>query len=236
MGRSQEAAWFTQEILSLISSANPKAQDLVYDKDFPCGSAGKESSHNEGDPGSIPGSGRSPGEGKGCLLQYSSLENSMDCIVHGVTKSRTQLSDFYFIFTSDRGDKCWATTDLDESLFEKQLHPQHLFCSALQVINLLLHSNKLEVYFLERIKERVLTEEQEAHKKMRTATTKQVDSVKMNIKMLETELSRRCSICCLGIRRQITKRKLFWCVIASDIRPHKGNFKKWMLHKIFFTS
>ena len=74
-------------------------------------------------------------------------------------------------------------------------------------------------------KERVLTEEQEAHKKMRTATTKQVDSVKMNIKMLETELSRRCSICCLGIRRQITKRKLFWCVIASDIHPHKGNFK-----------
>ena len=76
----------------------------------------------------------------------------MDCIVHGVTKSQTQLSDFYFTFTSDRGDKCWATTDLDESLFEKQLHPQHLFRSALQVINLLLHSNKLEVYFLERMK------------------------------------------------------------------------------------
>ena len=37
----------------------------------------------------------SPGEGKGFLLQYSGLEDSMDCIVHGVTKSQTQLSDFY---------------------------------------------------------------------------------------------------------------------------------------------
>ena len=42
-----------------------------------------------GDPGSIPGLGRSPGEGKSYPLQYSALENSMDCIVHGVTKSRT---------------------------------------------------------------------------------------------------------------------------------------------------
>ena len=40
--------------------------------------------------------GRSPGEGKGYPLQYSGLENSMDCIVHGVTKSRTRLSDFHF--------------------------------------------------------------------------------------------------------------------------------------------
>jgi len=56
---------------------------------FPCGSAGKESVHNAGDLGSIPGLGRSPGEGKGYLLQYSGLENSMDCIVHGVAKSHT---------------------------------------------------------------------------------------------------------------------------------------------------
>ena len=42
-----------------------------------------------------PGLGRSPGEGKGYPLQYSSLENSMDCIVHGVAKSRTRLSDFH---------------------------------------------------------------------------------------------------------------------------------------------
>ena len=56
---------------------------------FPCGSAGKESTCNVGDLGSIPGLGRSPGEGKGYPLQYSGLENSMDCIVHGVTKSWT---------------------------------------------------------------------------------------------------------------------------------------------------
>ena len=48
------------------------------------------------DLGLIPGLGRSPGEGKGYPLQYSGLENSMDCIVHGVTESRTQLSDFLF--------------------------------------------------------------------------------------------------------------------------------------------
>ena len=50
---------------------------------FPCGSAGKESTCNVGDLGSIPGLGRSPGEGKGYSLQYSGLENSTDCIVHG---------------------------------------------------------------------------------------------------------------------------------------------------------
>ena len=66
--------------------------------DFPCGSAGKESSCNAGDLGSIPGLGRFPGEGKGYPLQYSGLENSMDDIVHGVAKSQTQLSDFHFHF------------------------------------------------------------------------------------------------------------------------------------------
>ena len=59
-----------------------------------CGSDGKESTCNAGELGSIPGLGRSPGEGKGYPLQYSGLENSMDYIVHGVTKSSTQLSDF----------------------------------------------------------------------------------------------------------------------------------------------
>ena len=62
---------------------------------FPCGSAGKESACNVGDLGSIPVLGRSPGEGKGYPLQYSGLENS--CIVHGVAKSLTQLSDFHYI-------------------------------------------------------------------------------------------------------------------------------------------
>ena len=57
---------------------------------FPCGSAGKESACNEGDLGSIPGLGRSPGEGKCYPLQYSGLENPMDYIIHGVAKSQTQ--------------------------------------------------------------------------------------------------------------------------------------------------
>ena len=60
----------------------------------PCGSAG--SAYNVGDLGSVPGLGRSPGEGKGYPLQYSGLENSMDYIVHGVKKSRIRLSDSHF--------------------------------------------------------------------------------------------------------------------------------------------
>ena len=61
---------------------------------FPGGSDGKESACNAGDPGSIPGSGRSPGEGNGNLLQYSCLKNPMDrgawqAIAHGVAKSWT---------------------------------------------------------------------------------------------------------------------------------------------------
>ena len=71
-------------------------QLLLYTGGVPCGSAGKESAHNAGDLGSIPGLERSPGEGKGYPLQYSGLENSMDCIDHGVAKSRTRPSDFHF--------------------------------------------------------------------------------------------------------------------------------------------
>ncbi|CAN0443889.1 unnamed protein product [Rangifer tarandus platyrhynchus] len=56
---------------------------------FSCGSAGKESACNVGNLGLIPGLERPPGEGKGYLLQYSGLENSMDGIVHGVSKSQT---------------------------------------------------------------------------------------------------------------------------------------------------
>ena len=57
---------------------------------------GKESICNVGDLGSIPGLGRSPGQGNSYPLQYSGLENSMDCIVYLLTKNRTQLSDFHF--------------------------------------------------------------------------------------------------------------------------------------------
>ena len=63
---------------------------------FPGGSAGKESTCNAGDPGSIPGLQRFPGEGNGYPLQYSGLENSMDSVVHGVAKSWTCPSGFHF--------------------------------------------------------------------------------------------------------------------------------------------
>ena len=70
--------------------------------DFLGGSDGKASACSVGDPGSIPGSGRSPGEGNVNPLQYSCLENSMDggawwATVHGVAKSQTRLSNFTFI-------------------------------------------------------------------------------------------------------------------------------------------
>ena len=82
---------------------------------FPCGSAGKEITCNVGDLGSIPGLGRSPGEGKGYPLQYSGLENSMDCVVQGGTKSWTRLSHFH-----STSEPCWVggwrlvVTDKDE--------------------------------------------------------------------------------------------------------------------------
>ena len=71
---------------------------VVFFNGLPCASADKESACNAGDLGSIPGLGRSPREGKGCPLQYSGLENSMDHAVHGVTKSRTGLSALHFHF------------------------------------------------------------------------------------------------------------------------------------------
>ena len=63
---------------------------------FPAGSDDKESACNAADLGLIPGLGRSPGEGKSYPLQYSGLENSMDCTVHGVARDQTQLRDFHF--------------------------------------------------------------------------------------------------------------------------------------------
>ena len=59
------------------------------------GLASKESTCNVGDLDTIPGLERSPGEGNDYPLQYSVLENSMDCVVHGVTKSWALLSDFH---------------------------------------------------------------------------------------------------------------------------------------------
>ena len=82
------------------SNAGDTVRPLVLEystcQGFPHSSVGKESACNAGDLGSVPGLGRSPGEGKGYPLQYSGLENSMNCIVHAVTKSWTGLSDFHF--------------------------------------------------------------------------------------------------------------------------------------------
>ena len=80
---------------------------------FPGGSDGKASVHNAEDPGSIPGSGRSPGEGNGNPLQYPCLENPMDggaweATVCRVAKNQTQLSDFTFSLHNDvRSKHCF---------------------------------------------------------------------------------------------------------------------------------
>ena len=68
---------------------------------FPDSLVGKESACTAGDSSLIPGLGRCHGEGKDYPLQYSGLENSMDCMVHGVTKSQTQLSAFHFTSLSN---------------------------------------------------------------------------------------------------------------------------------------
>ena len=69
-----------------------KLWSISYQLDFAGGSDGEESACDVGDLGWIPGLGRSPGEGKGYLFQYSGLESSMDCIVRGVAKSQTRLT------------------------------------------------------------------------------------------------------------------------------------------------
>ena len=85
---------------------------------FPGGSEIKASASNAGDPGSIPGLGRSPAEGNGNPLQYSCLENPMDgeawqAAVHGVAKSRTRPNDFTFTFSGfSTGPKIAAQNEL----------------------------------------------------------------------------------------------------------------------------
>ena len=103
-------------ILELVLKKRNCCRSLRH-QGFLCGSAGKESAHKPRDLGSIPGWGRSPGEGKGYPLQYCSLENSMDCIVRGVAKRQTRLSHFHF-HSVIKARKMWvdhtceiATTD-----------------------------------------------------------------------------------------------------------------------------
>ena len=81
---------------------------LLSSVGFSCGSAGKESTCNAGDLGLIPGFGRSPGEGKGYPLQYSGLENPMDCVVHGVANSWAKIRDFHFTEFSESNCHCLA--------------------------------------------------------------------------------------------------------------------------------
>ena len=96
---------------SLLKVSSPLIMDGGFG--FARASVGKESACNLGDLDSIPGLGRSPGEGNSYPLQYSGLENSMDCVVHGVTKRRTQMSDFHFRCSCPGNPKkrgaCWAT-------------------------------------------------------------------------------------------------------------------------------
>ena len=83
---------------SIPGSGRDRLPTLVF-LGFPCGSADKESTCNVGVLGLIPGLERSPRGRKDHPLQYSGLENSMDCIANGVTKSWTWLSNFHFHFT-----------------------------------------------------------------------------------------------------------------------------------------
>ena len=88
----------TQVVSVNVVKHRQNYKHIMMREGFPCGSAGKESACNAGDLGLTPGSGRSPGEGKGNPLQYSCLEIFMDrgawwATVHGVTVSQTRLSN-----------------------------------------------------------------------------------------------------------------------------------------------
>ena len=83
--RVQDPVWAS--VFFVTSWGNGSTSDSRF-LGFPGGSDGKESACNARDPGSIPGRGRSPGEENGYPLQYFGLENSRECIVHGVAKSR----------------------------------------------------------------------------------------------------------------------------------------------------
>ena len=107
----QHSAFFMVQLSHLYMTTRKTTRS------FPCGSAGKESTHNVGDLGSIPGLGRSSGEGKGYPLQYSGMENSMDCTVLGVAKSPTWLSDFHFHYKNHSFDYVDLCQQNDASAF-----------------------------------------------------------------------------------------------------------------------
>ena len=114
-------------ILFLFFSSPLVEPATPVDPIFPSGSDGKASAYNMGDPGSFPGLGRSQAEGNGNPLQYSCLENPMDrgaweATVHGVAKSRTQLSDF--TLTLNFQNTCEASTSNSQN-HSRELHSRH---------------------------------------------------------------------------------------------------------------
>ena len=123
---------------------------------FPCGSAGKESTCNVGDLGSILGLGRSPGEKKGYSLQYSGLENSMGCVAHGFAKSGTWLSDL----------QVYALSCFNDFLIHP-LYPWRLPMAQWQRILLLLQGPQ-ETWIISLSLEAPLEEEMAAHSNILT--------------------------------------------------------------------
>ena len=82
-----------------------------------------------------PGWEDSPGEGNDYSLQYSGLENSMDCRVYGVTKSQTQLSDFHFYFHITDTNLCFHQQHV--SVLFSPHAPQHLLFLVFLIITIL---------------------------------------------------------------------------------------------------
>ena len=106
MGSQKSQTWLSMHAyihIPLVQSFT-RIIEIVYSEvklmDFPGGSDGKASVYHSGDPGSILGSERSPGEGNGSPLQYSCLENPMNRGVHGVAEGQTWLNDFTFTLNS----------------------------------------------------------------------------------------------------------------------------------------
>ena len=102
-GSSSEEAAGKHLCCSVVAEALGRCQFVIGNQlGFPGNSAGKESACNAGDLDLTPGLERSPGEGNGYPLQYSGLENSMDRLVRGVTKSQTGLSELSLTHSSNQ--------------------------------------------------------------------------------------------------------------------------------------
>ena len=114
--------WGHIRVLPILKPDKDIKGQIIWTSGFSCGSAGKESACSVGDLGSIPGLGRPLGEGNSYPLQYSGLENSMDCIVHGVAKSRTGLSNFHFHPHGLDTEICNQQYQIKFSNVQKEIH------------------------------------------------------------------------------------------------------------------